>query len=163
MTGKFAEGTSVTPEKSQMEISAVLRKYGADAFQFGWKGTRAAIGFEAQGRQIRIVLEIPDPQDVEFKYTATGKTREPAARQPAWEAEVRRRWRALLLAVKAKLEAVETGISTFEQEWLAHIVLPDGRTVGESILGQIDQAYKTGQVPRLLPVLEAGPTARPES
>lgn len=154
---RYAEGTSVSPEKSQMEISAILRRYGADAFQFGWKGTRAAIGFEAHGRQIRMLLEMPDPNADVFRYTATKQRRTAESQANAYEAEVRRRWRAMVLAVKAKLEAVETGISTFEQEWLAHIVLPDGRTVAESILSQIDQAYKTGMVPRLLPALEAGP------
>lgn len=157
-TGRYAETTQVSPEKSQMEISAILRKYGANAFQFGWKGNRAAIAFEAQNRQIRILLEMPDPDDPQFRVTPTRKVRTAESRQAAYEQEVRRRWRALVLAVKAKLEAVETGISTFEQEWLAHILLPDGRTVGESILGQIDLAYRTGQVPALLPALGAGPS-----
>ena len=41
----------------------------------------------------------------------------------------RQRWRALNLAIKAKLEAVESGIVTFDQEFLAHIVGPSGQTV----------------------------------
>jgi hypothetical protein len=33
------------------------------------------------------------------------------------EAETRRRWRALALAIEAKLEVVDTGIASFEHEF----------------------------------------------
>jgi hypothetical protein len=55
------------------------------------------------------------------------------------------------LVIKAKLEAVESGIACFEEEFMAHIVLPDGRTVGEHVIPGIAQAYETGNVPALLP------------
>lgn len=60
---------------------------------------------------------------------------------------------ALALVVKAKLEAVESGISTFEQEFMAHIVLPNGQTTGQWMIPQIEAAYKTGTMPALLPML----------
>ena len=53
--------------------------------------------------------------------------------------------------MKAKLEAVETGIITFEEEFLSYIVLPDNSTVGETMLGQVEHAYLTGEMPRMLP------------
>ena len=52
--------------------------------------------------------------------------------------------------IKAKLEAVESGISVFEEEFLAHLVMPDGKTVGQSILPQVEAAYQTGKMPSLL-------------
>ena len=51
---------------------------------------------------------------------------------------------------KAKLEAVETGITEFEDEFLAHIVLPNGQTMGEFAKPQIAHAYDTGDMPPLL-------------
>jgi hypothetical protein len=69
----------------------------------------------------------------------------------AWEQACRQRWRALALVVKAKLEAVECGISTFEEEFLAWMMLPDGSTVGDRMLPQLETAYRTGQMPPLLP------------
>lgn len=63
----------------------------------------------------------------------------------------RQRWRALALVIKAKLEAVEAGITEFEEEFLAHIVLPNGGTVGQFMLPQVATAYETGQMPPLLP------------
>ena len=35
------------------------------------------------------------------------------------------------LVIKAKLEAVEAGVTTFEQEFLANMVLPDKTTVSD--------------------------------
>jgi len=63
-----------------------------------------------------------------------------------WEQE-----RALALVIKAKLEAVESGITVFDDEFMAHIVLPDGSTVGDFMKPQIEQVYLTGQMPPLLP------------
>lgn len=53
---------------------------------------------------------------------------------------------------KAKLEAVEAGISTVEREFFYDIVLPDGRTAGEWMAPQIKEAYQTGQMPVMLPM-----------
>lgn len=53
--------------------------------------------------------------------------------------------------MKAKLEATETGITSSEQEFLAHIVLPNDTTVGEYLLPQIEEAYLSSDMPRMLP------------
>jgi hypothetical protein len=72
------------------------------------------------------------------------------------EQAVRQRWRALALVIKAKLEAFESGIETFEQAFLANILLPDGQTVGQWMVPQVEQAYLTGTMPGLLPMLGDG-------
>jgi hypothetical protein len=56
-----------------------------------------------------------------------------------------------LLCIKAKLEAVEAKIETFEEAFLAHVVLPDGKTVGEHALPAVAAIYKGGQLSPLLP------------
>ena len=52
---------------------------------------------------------------------------------------MRQRWRALALCIKAKLEAVECGITSFEEEFLAHVVMPNGQTFGKLALAQIER------------------------
>jgi hypothetical protein len=74
------------------------------------------------------------------------------------ESELKRRWRALVLIVKAKLELVASGGSTFEVEFLAHTMLPNGDTVGETMLPRIAQAYRTNSMPPLM--LGPGPQER---
>lgn len=70
---------------------------------------------------------------------------------PDDEQQTRAKWRALLLCIKAKLESVESGIESFENAFMAHVVMPDGRTVGEHIRPRIASAYAEGKMVPLLP------------
>lgn len=149
---RYAEGTTVSTDRSRGEIESILRRYGADQFVSGWDASRAMLGFRANGRHVRFELPMPNRNDDEFRLTPTGRERGAKQRDEAYEAEVRRRWRALALAVKAKLEAVESGIATFDDEFLAYLVLPGGVTVGEYLGdGKLDAAISSGSIPALLP------------
>jgi hypothetical protein len=53
--------------------------------------------------------------------------------------------------VKAKLEAVESKIVAFEEEFMPYIVTASGLTLAEMILPQMDQVCLTGNLPPLLP------------
>ncbi len=107
-------------------------------------------GDEVVVRQVRFTIPLPDLHDDRFAMTPGGRRRRSAAQMFAeYEKATRRIWRALLLVIKAKLEAVESGISEFEEEFLAHIVLPDGRTVGEFIRPEVAIAYETKKMPPL--------------
>lgn len=143
----FAENTTVSPERSQAEIAGVVRKYGASSFATGWDGDRAMVSFIAHNRQVRFILELPSDW-TRFRVTPGGRTRKEADAKTAMNAETRRRWRALALAIKAKLEVVETGISSFEDEFLAHTVLPSGRTVSQEVVPMVNQALAAGEMPR---------------
>lgn len=153
---RYAEGTKVSPERSQAEISELLRRYGAKSFVSGYEENRAMIAFKAHERTIRFVLELPEPGEDEFRFTPTRQRRNDTAAKAAYEGEIRRRWRALALAIKAKLEAVETGIASFEDEFLAYTVLPDNTTVGQRVAGEIEAAWSSGQAPPRLLQLESG-------
>lgn len=142
----YAEGTAVIPERSQAEIMTTLRRYGAASFAYGEQDGQAVLGFTAHGRSVRFVLPLPTDRNA-FSRTPTGRVRDPKAAQAALEAEHRRRWRALALAIKAKLEVVESGIATFEEEFLAHVVLPGGSTVGGRVLpGTMGHEHPAGPV-----------------
>ena len=157
--GKYAANTEVSEEKSRGEIEATLRRYGADAFSYGWEENRALIAFRANNRHIRFEISMPDRSDEQFtKYKSRGYwyDRTEASAYNEWQKARKQRWRALALVVKAKLEAVDSGISEFEEEFLAHIVLPDGTTVGQQIRPHIEKAYIDGKMPRLLLSATAG-------
>ena len=153
---KFAEATTVSPEKSRTEIEQTLRRYGAVQFAYGYTGTHAMIGFTFKGKSVRFVLSLPDPNDKQFARSAGGKARTQTQRQQAYDQAISQKWRALCLTIKAKLETVASGISCFESEFLAYLVLPGGVTVGESVLPQLEESYLTGEPPRLLPMLPSG-------
>src|SRR4051812_49389358 len=94
----YAHGTDVPPEKTQAEIVALLRKRGAIQHFFGEDARGAVVGFGVRGRQIRFT--VPYPQ------------KDPLGR----EAEIRRRWRCLLLSIKAKFESVAVAESVSPEQ-----------------------------------------------
>lgn len=151
MTGRYAADTQVSSEKSRAEIERTLRRYGATAFAYAWEAETAHVAFKMAGRQIRFRLPLPDRNSPEFILTPTGRARAESAADDAYEQAIRQRWRALALVIKAKLEAVESGISTVEDEFLAHIALPDGRTVSDWLGPQLAAVYARQAMPALLP------------
>ena len=151
--GKYASKTTVSSEKSKNEIERTLTRYGATEFLYGTKPEWAVIAFKMVGRQIRFMLPLPDRDDKEFtEYTRGCYTYQRTADATAklYEQAIRQKWRALALVIKAKLEAVESGITDFEDEFLAYVVLPGGKTMGEFAKPQIEHAYATGEMPALL-------------
>jgi hypothetical protein len=158
--GQYAAKTEVSEEKSRGEIESILLRYGADAFSYGWEADRAVIIFRASDRRIRFEIKMPGKDDREIRQYEDryGRwiKRADAAALKEWQQQRRQRWRALALVIKAKLEAVDSGIAEFEEEFMAHILMPDGRTVGQHVLPQVDEAYKSGLMPQKFLALTAG-------
>lgn len=148
----FATTTSVAPEKSRAEIERLVTKYGATRFVSGWEESSGAVLFEMRGRRIRFTIPMPDPKDRRFTHDRH-RPRTPADQRRRLDQATRTAWRALLLVIKAKLEAVASGIAIFDNEFLAHIVLPGtGQTVGEWAAPQLARAYEEGgAMPPMLP------------
>lgn len=149
---RYAASTEVPSDRSRAEIERTLRRYGATAFGYLWDSAAAVIMFELGGRRIKFRLVMPDRSDRQFTRTpAKGLLRSEDQIDAAYEQAIKQRWRALALVIKAKLEAVEAGITTAEQEFLAHICLPDGSTVGEWAAPQLAIAYERNTMPALMP------------
>ncbi len=124
----YAEKTKVPVSRSRTHIEELLVKHGATEYICGFTQGGSAIVFTIEGCRIRHTIpHVDDPQ------------------------EERRRWRAALLILKAKLELIEQGDSTVGDEFMAGILLPGGRTVGEVLMPQVAEALEGGQMPRLLP------------
>ena len=166
---RYAAATEVSVEKSKAEIERTLTRYGASAFGYATEERRAlvqfkahgrCVQFKAHGRCVRFILPLPDPQDARFQYFMrngrnTYRERSDSSKAEAYEQGCRQTWRALALVVKAKLEAVEAGIATFKDEFLAHTVLPNGETVSAMLQPKIDEAYRSGVMPSSLLALPA--------
>jgi hypothetical protein len=138
----YAKGTGVSAKSSRDEIERILERYGAKNFGYTSDATKAAIEFHWKDRRIRFIL----PLEVKGNW-----------RQSSIEQIQRERWRALVLAIKAKCETVHSEIKSIDEEFLNEIVLPNGRTVGDSIRWAVEDAYKTGLVPNILLALPAPP------
>lgn len=132
----YAADTDVPVERSRAEIEKVLARFGADQFGYASGSAHATVGFRVRGRVLRFDLPLPSGAQRTEKQHAQA---------------VRSAWRALVLSIKAKLTAVESGITSFEQEFMPYTVLPDGKTAAQHALPMIEQAYAGGKVAGLLP------------
>lgn len=149
MAGRYAAKTEVSTEKTRIEIERTLLRYGASSFAYGMDGNRASVMFQIADRRIRFILTLPAHDEKRFTHHSRGR-RTPEAARSEWEQACRSSWRALALVIKAKLEAVAAGITTVEDEFLAHTMLPDGTTFGQWAKPQIDQVYRLGNMPPML-------------
>lgn len=129
----YAEKTKVPVDQSRIEIERTLQRYGATRFAYFTETGKAIIIFEAKERRLRFDLPVPTGDNDKDKQAA------------------RQKWRALLLCIKAKLESVASGIESFEEAFLAHVVMPDGLTVLQHTHERIHLAYKGGEMAPLLP------------
>lgn len=148
---KFAERTNVSTDNSVVAIKAVLAKFGATRFGLLEDEHSFSIGFEMEGRSFRFTIPILGKDN--FRVRRVGKngrtSRTPAQIDEAWEQSKRERYRALYLAIKAKMVSVDSGIETLEQAFMAHLLLPNGKTMSEWADDQMDQLY-AGKMPPLL-------------
>ncbi len=125
---RYARKTEVPISRSRQQIEDTIIRYGADQFgsALDEAGGRAMIQFRMKSWLVRFILPLP---------------------KGCSEQVHRQRWRALLLVIKAKLEAVEDQITTFEEEFLPHIVTPRGDTFGEWAVPQLRTMRESGNLP----------------
>jgi hypothetical protein len=135
------QGTRVDPDQpTQRAPGAEPRRCNS----FPWNAPKTlersvvVLGFTMRldGVERQVRLDVPMPHELECGSRAKA------------DAATRQRWRALVLVLKAKLEAVASGISTLESEFLSGIVLPNGMTIGQAMLPRLSEAVSSG---RLLP------------
>lgn len=147
----YAKGTQVSIEDSKSELKRAIYRNGGANYQYAESEDRAMVMFMKSGKVIRFMVNFPAPNDVMFLKTPAGRrTRTKEAAYKEYEAEQRRRWRSLILCLKAKFEIVESGIASFETEFMPYILLPNKQTVAEAVIPLIEEAYKTKKMPRLI-------------
>jgi hypothetical protein len=156
----YAQQTEVAVEKTKAEIERMILRFGAGRFMSMSEPGRASIGFEIKGKLVRFILPLPDQKENRFWQSAhRHRKRSSEDAYKGWEQACRSSWRALGLCIKAKLEAVEQKITSFESEFLAHFVLPNGMTMGEYTIPMLEEMSKTKQMPSMSLLLTQGPVA----
>jgi hypothetical protein len=151
-----AYATTLVPvSRSQDEIRAVLRRHGAESFQFG-EGTRdgqrmAGVEFTHKEVSVRMLVPIvpPSTKEVERIERAVHKKRGWLDPGPWAEARI---WRVIAWGLRARLIGVEEGVETFEEAFLPHIVNP---TTGKTIYSELSEYGRLDLGDMSLPQLEA--------
>lgn len=101
---------------------------GVRQFQFRSEQGRAGVAFSTGDRRFRLIL----PVSATAAAPPDSRTSQDAAR---------RHWRQLSVLMRAKLDAVSSGIVTFDEEFLAYMVMPAGGTVFQATAPGIANAY----------------------
>jgi hypothetical protein len=143
----YASGTGVAVDRSKAEIERLLTRYGCSQFGSGWanEGGQAFAHVTFRHGSTSIMLALPMEHPSKFLISPAGRRRTKDSADEAYRAEERRRWRSLALVIKAKLEAVHSGISTLEREFFSDVVLPDGSTLGQRLIPQLE-AIQNGRL-----------------
>jgi hypothetical protein len=152
---RYADKTEVPVAKTRAELEDLLSRHGATSTAIFNSRTHAAIAFEMHERRILMKLPLPNPDAREFTHATQGaRGEQPRSAEGAKQAHdkaCRQKWRALFLAVKAKLVSVAEGVETFEEAFMAHVVMPDGQTVADLVRPRIASAYAENKMVPLLP------------
>jgi hypothetical protein len=148
---RYARDTTVGVDRSIAEIDRIVSRYGCGGFQYGREEDLGLEGVMFRRGNVTIKLAIPMPDKGQFRSTPAGRRRRSDADvEKAWEQARRQSWRALALVIKAKLEAVEAGITTFEKEFLPDMLLPSGNTVAAELASDVQQMIHSGKTKRLM-------------
>lgn len=124
----YAEGTAVTVASSRGEISGILGNHGVErqGWMTGPDGDQ--LMFELGGHQFRFTIVKPTLAEVRRLYPNAYD------HQSKLDAEWRRRWRANVLLLKAKLEFIDSGDTTLERELLPYMLTSGGQTIADMVV-----------------------------
>lgn len=131
--------TEIDIEKSKIQTNELLKKFGVSGIQWTWldniETLRFIHDFEFDGVKHQIGYEIQVPE-MGIKKGPTYEKR--------LERNDKQAYRIVWHVLKARFVAVESGLKTFEEEFLSDIIykLPDGRTakVADVIFSQISES-----------------------
>lgn len=117
--------TQVAVGKSQQELRAMLTKFGVSQFTMGEGADWAGLEFVHDRMLVRFRCPIRTLTSRDYHRIAREQKRSLAAVEKAGQdQEAARVWRVLVWSTKARLVAVDEGLETFPQAFLAHIVDP---------------------------------------
>jgi len=128
--------TKVSILKSRSDIGALLEKWGVESVQWTTHGPNTALrfqfDFDEQTYTARLMVD-PVEMGQPYKHNNRGKGKLEERRKKHVDQESRRLHRTLHWYVKSKLEAIDAGLETPTQAWLAAIEGPRGHTIYQEI------------------------------
>lgn len=134
---RYAQGTTVPVERSRGEITGILATHGVERMAWATEPEGDQLTFELGGHRFLFRIPRPTAQVLWDQWKADGKSAAALKYLPTDDqvaAEWRRRWRANVLLLKAKLEFADGETSTVMRELMPYALLRDGRTLEEAIV-----------------------------
>ena len=150
----YGATTNVGVSQTQDAIKRLLLAEGATGFGVAEEGQKAVVMWRIHDRSYRMVFNLPNMNDAKFCQTPTGRLRSTRDTIRLHDQAIRAHWRAMLLVIRATLEAVALGVVSIEQAFGSALVLGHGMSVGEVV----EAKAASGKLPDSVPMLE-GPGA----
>lgn len=135
--------TEISIEKSKIQTNELLKKFGVSGIQWTWLDNMEVLRFihtfEVEGVKHQMGYEIQIPE-MGIKRGRAYETR--------LERNDRQAYRIVWHVLKARFVAVESGLKTFEEEFLSDIIykLPDGsmKKIGDVMLKKLTDSAGVG-------------------
>lgn len=142
MSSRAYADTSVPVERTKEAIRSLLKKHGGiRGFQFREDWGSNTVGFEFirmektkddDGKPIEIPIGVRMTLIVAHKGYLRSQYSE-----ANWAQRERQVWRALYHYLKSQLEAVDFGLRSFSDAFMADVIMRDGRTIGDHVRGSL--------------------------
>lgn len=128
------EDTTVTWTKSQADLAGLFAKHDIASTRFTNYAGQAVVEF--------LLPKSEWPVRLTVAVAAQGS-------KAADVRELNRIWRVVFWFIKSKLEAVETGLTEMEREWLPYIAIGES-TFGDRALPEVNRLRANGSFTGLL-------------
>lgn len=121
-------------DSSRGEISGILAKHGVQRMGWFTEPERDVLQFEIGGQSYRLHIDRPTAEELRKQRSGDYAYPHNIDWQGKAAQEWKRRWRANVLLLKAKLEFAADGeTSTLARELMPYMLLEDGRTLEQAI------------------------------
>ena len=131
---RYAEGTAVSVASSRGEITGILAKHGVE--RMGWQTGPLGdeLMFDLEGHTYRLPILKPTRESEIAWARKQGQNVGYIDFAGRVDKEWKRRWRATVLLLKAKLEFADGETSTVAMELMPYLLTQGGQTLGELIV-----------------------------
>jgi len=127
---KYAKYTKVSIKDTKLHIEKLLLNWGIEEFFFATSPRGDGIGFRYKEKTYK--LSVPIKKDMPDK-------------------EQRQMWRILFMSLKMKLEEIDAGLISFDDQFLSQMALPDGSTVSDFMkLPENLSLLQSSKMPKML-------------
>jgi hypothetical protein len=123
---RYASKTSVPVDRSMSEVRGLLLKNNSDAVAIAESKEGASVQFIFEGHPYKFLIKYPSPQDSDMRLNNKGQIKTQVQIEKSIDDEKRRLWRAMVLYIKAAIEAHLSGLVNLKRSLMGNMVIADG-------------------------------------
>ena len=145
---KNYKNTNIRPEKSQADITRELNRYGICEVQHTIQKDIFSVAFRVDLEEVSFPLMVR----IDVPYDKNKDTED----RIGWKKQ-RVLYRVLFYYTKALLNTWDSGLKTFTEIFMPHLVMPGGGTVEQMLLPKLQKAIEEGKI-KDVPLLDGPAT-----